>query len=176
VTPFDVVVTGPESAGKTTLAAALAGHFGAPWTPEAARLFAESAPEPLSAATVAPIARLAMRLADEAVAATPDAELIVHDTDLVSTVVYARHYYGAVEPWIVAEARARRGDLYLLAAPDLPWTADGVRDRPLQRDELFADFRAVLGEFGARVVEIRGTGAARLGAAVSAVEALRRGA
>jgi nicotinamide riboside kinase len=30
-----VVLTGPEASGKTTLAATLAEHFGAPWTPEA---------------------------------------------------------------------------------------------------------------------------------------------
>ena len=164
-----VVVTGPECTGKTTLAAALADLFGAPWTPEASRRFAEEASEPLSAGTVAPIARLAMRLEDEARAASPT--LLIRDTDLVSTIVYARHYYGSVEAWIVAEARARRADLYLLCAPDLPWTPDGIRDRPDQRDEMYADFGRTLAELHAPVSEIRGAGDARTLAAVASVRA-----
>lgn len=169
-----VVLIGPEASGKTSLAAALAAHFGAPLTLEAARLFAEARAEPLAATTVEPIARLSMRLEDEALAAVPPPSLLVRDTDLLSTVVYARHYYGSAAPWIEAEARARLGDLYLLCAPDLPWSADGVRDRPTQRDELFAVFRAALTEFGAPFVEIRGGRDARLRAALSAVEVLRR--
>lgn len=164
-----VVVTGPECTGKTTLAAALADIFAAPWTPEAARRFAERAGEPLSAATVAPIARLSMRMEDEARAASPP--LLIRDTDLVSTVVYARHYYGALEEWIRTEAVARRGGLYLLCAPDLPWTADGIRDRPAQREQLHADFARTLAELGASVAEVRGTGEGRTLAAVASVRA-----
>lgn len=164
-----VVVTGPECTGKTTLAAALAELFGAPWTPEASRRFAEQASEPLSVATVAPIARLAMRLEDEARAAAP--ALLIRDTDLASTIVYARHYYGRVEEWIVAEARARRADLYLLCAPDLPWTPDGIRDRPDRRDEMYADFGRTLAALRRPVSEIRGVGDARTLAAVASVRA-----
>ena len=164
-----IVLTGPECSGKTTLAAALAEEFSAPWTPEAARLFAEGSDAPLSAATVAPIARLAIALEDEARASAP--ALLVRDTDLVSTVVYARHYYGYCEPWIEAAARARVADLYLLCAPDLPWTADGVRDRPTQRAELHAAFARTLLAFGGSVVPVQGVGEARTAAAMAAVRA-----
>lgn len=173
-----VVLIGPEASGKTTLARELATEFGAPWTPEAARLFAESSLEPLSLSTVAPIARLSMRLDDEALAALASAvgpaALLIRDTDLVSTVVYSRHYYATVEPWIVTEARARRGDLYLLCRPDLPWLPDGIRDRPTHRERLFEDFRSELSAMDARVVVVEGQGEARRHAARAAVTALRR--
>lgn len=165
-----VVLTGPECTGKTTLAATLAARLDAPWVPEAARRFAESVDGALSAATVEPIARLAMRLEDEARASGPS--LLIRDTDLVSTVVYARHYYGSCPDWIETEARARRADLYLLGDIDLPWTPDGVRDRPGQRAELLAEFRAALDAIGARVVVLRGEGRARSDAAERAVRAL----
>jgi len=165
-----VVLTGGECTGKTTLAAVLAERFLTSWVPEAARRYAASTKAALSAATVAPIARLAMRMHDEATDARPS--LLFLDTDLISTVVYSRHYYGHCEQWIVDEAAARRAELYLLGAPDLPWTPDGVRDRPTHRAELFEQFSRTLDEFGARKVIVHGTGADRTELAVRAVEAL----
>ena len=162
-----VVLTGPECSGKTTLAALLAARFDAPWVPEAARRYVETTPGPLSASTVEPIARLAMRLEEDALRAAPP--LLFFDTDLVSTVVYARHYYGRCPAWIESEARARRADLYLLGEPDLPWIPDGVRDRPMRREELFGAFRLALDEIGAQVVMLRGIGAARTDLAERAV-------
>jgi nicotinamide riboside kinase len=165
------VLTGPESTGKTTLARTLAWELSAPWTPDAARLFAESHEAPLSAATVAPIARLCMSLEDDARRTAP--ALIIRDTDLVSTVVYARHYYGQCPAWIVQEARERRGELYLLCTPDLPWEADGVRDRPDDRDAMFKAFTDTVAELvddPTRVRVIRGLGDARLEAVRNATQ------
>lgn len=159
-----IVLTGPESTGKTTLARALAAELGAPCVPEASRLLAEAmAPAPLTADTVEPIARLAMRMGDEILAHRPG--VVVFDTDLVSTIVYARHYYGSCPAWIVDEAVRRRAERYLLCLPDLPWVADGVRDRPAEREALLAMFRGVLAEIGADAAEMRGVGEARLSAA-----------
>ena len=162
-----VVLIGPESTGKTTLAAELAAAFEAPWTPESARLIAESSPAPLSAATIDPIAQRCIALEEAALATHPP--LLIRDTDLVSTVVYARHYYQHCPAWIEAEAQVRLGDLYLLCAPDLPWTADGIRDRRDSREVLFEDFRQELERLGARTVVIRGEGAARREAAATVV-------
>lgn len=164
-----VVLTGPECTGKTTLARTLAERLDAAHVEEAARRFAEAHPAPLSALTVEPIAQLAIAMQDAALRAEP--ALVIQDTDLVSTVVYARHYYGACPRWIEAEARARLADLYLLGLPDLPWVADGVRDRPTQRQELLNAFREVLQELGATVVEIGGLGEQRTEAALAALRA-----
>jgi NadR type nicotinamide-nucleotide adenylyltransferase len=167
-----VVLIGPESSGKTSIASALSAEFGAPWTPEAAREFAAWSSIPLSAETVEPIARLSMAFENGARRASP--ALLIRDTDLLSTVVYARHYYGGVAPWIVDEARTRLAELYLLCLPDLPWYADGIRDRPWARGQLLDEFRCVLEEFGATFVEVSGTGPARTEMARRAVAKLAR--
>jgi NadR type nicotinamide-nucleotide adenylyltransferase len=171
-----VVVTGSESTGKTTLAGDLARVLGTHWVAEFSRDYARQVQRALTAADVEPIARGQREREDRAIDewhAAFDAALapppLILDTDLVSTTVYAEHYYGACPPWILAEGRARLGDLYLLCEPDLAWEADGVRDQPLERARLHEAFRARLRAFGARVAPISGSGATRLEQALTAV-------
>jgi NadR type nicotinamide-nucleotide adenylyltransferase len=167
-----VVVTGGECTGKTTLARALAARFETVWAAEAAREVARARPGALGAGDVPVIARTHMTLADKAFRSADEARraIVVFDQDLVSTVVYSRHYYGSCPPWIERLAVERQGDLYLLCHPDLPWESDGVRDRPEARDEIHALFADALDAAGARVANVRGAGPERLARAVEAVE------
>jgi NadR type nicotinamide-nucleotide adenylyltransferase len=164
-----VVLTGSECTGKTTLARAIAAHLGAPWVPETSRAYAEARGGLLTAADVEPIAlatRDALRHAAEG--GTP---VLVADTDLVSTMVYARAYYGACPAWVEKECAEQLADLYLLCAPDLPWAPDGVRDRPAEADRaaMHAAFVEALRRLNAHVELVTGTGAARTTRAVRAV-------
>lgn len=165
--PLRVVVIGSECTGKTTLAQALASRFGAPWVPEFCRGFQDAKGSPLDASDVEPIARGQIAEADAAERRARD--LVVLDTDLVSTVVYARHYYGSCPAWIEDACRERRADLYLLCAPDLPWEADGQRDRGDRREEVHRLFAAALDALGAELRHVTGDGLAREEAAVAAV-------
>lgn len=166
-----IVVIGSESTGKTTLARELATHFGALWVSEQSRVYAERVKRSLTAEDVSPIAseQIAAEDAQLAEALRRRIRWLFLDTDLVSTVVYARHYYGTCPAWIEAEARARIADLYLLSDIDLDWTPDPVRDRPHSRDALHTEFRAALSEFGARVCSVRGTGESRIAAALNCI-------
>lgn len=160
---FRVCVTGPESTGKTTLARELAHWAGADWVPETSRLYAERIGRDLEASDVGSIAREHIARADLATAsaAAVGARALVLDTDLVSTVIYARHYYHAVAPWIERAERARRADLYLLCAVDVPWVPDGVRDRPADREAMFERFRRALRRRGAHATVVQGDWTAR---------------
>jgi NadR type nicotinamide-nucleotide adenylyltransferase len=150
-----IVVSGSESTGKTTLARRLAEWLGTAWVPEYSRTYAELKAEPLDSTDVEPIAR-------GTVAAVADGEraarggVLVLDTDLASTLVYARHYYDIAPPWIDAEWRAHPPALYLLCHPDVPWVPDGVRDQPRERERLHAMFAAQLAASGAPVADVRG--------------------
>lgn len=167
-----IVVTGSECTGKTTLARQLAAWLKAPALPEAARIVAESVARPLTADDVGTIARRHMSLED-ALIHRSHPPLVVLDTDLVSTVVYARHYYGRCERWIEDEAAARRATLYLLARPDVPWEPDGVRDRPTARTEMHAAFSDCLRKLGATVLEVDGLGPRRWQNTLAAVRGWR---
>jgi NadR type nicotinamide-nucleotide adenylyltransferase len=172
-----VCVTGPESTGKTTLARNLAEWAGAAWVPEASREHALRKGGDLDVTDVGPIGRRHVTAADEAAerACEGGAPLLVLDTDLLSTVVYARHYYGVVPRWIERAEPRRRADLYLLCDVDVPWIADGVRDRPLNREAMFDLFHRALSRRRAPTVVVRGDWSARWQIARDAVECLRGG-
>jgi NadR type nicotinamide-nucleotide adenylyltransferase len=166
-----VVVTGSESTGKTTLARDLALHFGTVWAPEFARTYLDEKTArsglPLDEHDVEPIARGQIDVEDRAI---PQARgLAVLDTDLVSTVIYARHYYGMCPPWIEQAARTRRGDLYLLCDIDVPWVADPQRDRRHLREQMHRLFVDAVEALGAPYVIIRGSWADRQATAIAAV-------
>ena len=165
--PLRLVVTGSECTGKTTLAQTLATRFGAPWVPEFCRGYQGAKGALLDASDVEPIARGQIAETDEAESRATG--LLVLDTDLLSTVVYARHYYGACPAWIEEAARERRADLYLLCAADLPWEPDAPRDRGDRREEMHGLFAEALAAAGAEVRLVAGTGPAREAAAAAVV-------
>jgi HTH-type transcriptional regulator, transcriptional repressor of NAD biosynthesis genes len=154
-----ICVTGPESTGKTTLARRIAELAHTEWVPEGSRVYAERVNRELLCSDVAPIAREHIRLVDAAAerARAAGKTLLVLDTDLLSTVVYSRHYYGTVPSWVERVERSRRADLYLLCDVDVPWIPDGVRDRPANREEMFALFRDALVRRKAPFVLVHGS-------------------
>lgn len=166
-----VVVTGSESTGKTTLAARLAIHFAAALTPEFSREYAARRPTPLGPSDVEPIAR-GQRALEEAAALRAD-HLLIHDTDLLSTCIYAEHYYGTCPPSV--RRALRPPDLYLLLAIDVPWVPDPHRDRGHLREQMHALFRDAVRSSGAPFVEIMGDWEERFRRAVTAVEGVLQG-
>jgi NadR type nicotinamide-nucleotide adenylyltransferase len=166
-----ICVIGPESTGKTTLARRLADWVATEWVPEASRVYAERKPEPLTADDVGPIAREHMMLADVGAerARERGSGLLILDTDLVSTVVYARHYYGSVPAWVERAERERRAALYLLCDVDVPWKPDGIRDRPMDREGMFTSFVDALARRHVPVQRVRGDWDERWAIALDAV-------
>jgi NadR type nicotinamide-nucleotide adenylyltransferase len=169
---FRLCVTGPECTGKTTLAAQVAARYGTVWVPEYSREYALAVARPLTRDDVEPIGR--GQVANEERLLASAKRMIVFDTDLISTIVYARYYYDHVPEWIASEARARRSDLYLLLDIDVPYVRDAARDAAEDRADHLELFKRTLAEHGAEVVLIRGEWEARRERAVEAVESLLR--
>jgi NadR type nicotinamide-nucleotide adenylyltransferase len=164
-----VVLTGSESVGKTTLAQRLGEHFGVPVSGEFVRQYAAERGHKLSFNDHGAIARGQMASEDAAIARAKD--LVILDTDLVSTVVYCEHYFKSCPEWIREEAAKRAGELYLLLKPDIPWVPDAVRDRPMHRLEMHATFAAKLGAMKLKYVEIGGDAEQRFAASLKAIGA-----
>jgi len=176
--PLRLVLTGPESTGKTWLAARLAAELGLPVSAEAAREIAAAKGAPLDAADISRVARRQIEIEEAALAQARrgGARAVLHDTDLVSTVVYGLHYNGGCPGWIEVEAERRRADLYLLLLPDVPFAPDpGQRGDEADRLAQLPLFRQLLDRMGARRVEIGGAWDSRERRARREIEAgLRR--
>lgn len=167
-----VVLTGSESVGKTTLGAQLAAHYGVACVPEFVRDYAAAKGAPLDFRDHGPIAKGQMALEDTHIASAiaRGHTLLLQDTDLVSTVVYCHHYFGRCPEFIEQAAIARRATQYLLLDIDVPWIADGVRDREDRRHEVQALFRDTLARFGAPVTVVQGTWEQRLATATALID------
>lgn len=171
-----VVVTGSECTGKTTLSRALAEHYCTVVVPEAVRGFVDAKGAAPEYEDVDAIARLHLEIAETA--ARSARELLIFDTDLMSTWIYSHHYYGDCPSWVDEELTRHPGDLYLLAGIDVPWVPDGdQRDRGHMREEMQALFRDELVRRGFRFIEIEGTHEARMNQATRGIDesAARRG-
>jgi nicotinamide riboside kinase len=165
-----IVVTGSECTGKTTLAHDLAAAYGVECVPEFVRDFVNTIGGRPQFSDHGPIARGQKALEDEYRARA--GALLFHDTDLLSTVAYCRAYFDRCPEWIEAAAIDRQATLYFLCDIDVPWSADGLRDRPDRRPEMHALFESVLTEARAKYVVLRGSRAVRLADARRHVDAL----
>ena len=171
-----MVLIGSECTGKTTLARALAERLDVPWSAEYVREFVDAIGRDPVAEDVDAIARGQVRIEEAAITAARErrAGAVVHDTDLLSTLVYTEHYYGAaaVPEWVPASVIARRPAIYLLSDIDVPWMPDPQRNRGGRREEMHALFRTALESRGFPFIEIRGLDTDRFVMADQAIRTL----
>jgi nicotinamide riboside kinase len=179
--PARIAVYGPESTGKTELAAKLAAHFHAPLVPEYARERWDLQGA-LGLEDMLPIAREQWRREDEAVRQicnvlcyTPP--VVICDTDALTTMLWSDLLYGTCPEELrrEAEKRCRNYTLYLLLDIDIPFAPDPQRcfPDPADREKCMRLWRGALERRQLPFQLIRGDWAAREAAAIAAVEAVR---
>ncbi len=139
-----IAITGPESTGKSKLAAWLAGHYQALWVPEYARQYLEKNGPDYTPEDIVAIAR--GQLANENAATENASRVLFCDTDLLVTKIWCEVVFGFCPEWIEKQFHAHRYDLYLLCYPDIPWEPDPLRENPNDRKELFGLYLKILEE------------------------------
>lgn len=170
-----IAIIGPESTGKSTLAAALAEHFDIPWVPEYARSYLENLNRPYREDDLLAIAKGQMeaedRLATEAPYPPP---FVACDTELTVIKIWSEVKYGRVHPWILEELHQRKYDHYLLTHIDLPWIPDPQREHPHMREALMERYLQECKERNLPYTLIEGQALERLNKAVNTLEGLIR--
>lgn len=172
--PKRILILGPESTGKSTLAEKLAMHFEEPWVPEVAREYLEKLDRPYGYEDLLQIGMQQMQLEDEL--AMQAHNYLFCDTDLRVIQVWSQHRFGKVDSWVLEELARRTYDLILLCAPDLPWQADPLREHPEleMRQQFFEVYQQLCQASGFPWVLISGDTAKRLSTAIQAVGSLKK--
>lgn len=170
-----VVLFGPESTGKTTLAKQLARHYNSVWVPEYAREYLQNKwnneRKTCEPKDLLPIAKGQIAL-ENSLAQKTDSVLIC-DTDLLETKVYSEVYYsGTCDPLIEKYALENTYQLYFLTYIDTPWEADDLRDKPNERENMFNAFKAALDTFKKPYVLLKGDKKSRLNLAIKHIDDL----
>ena len=119
-----VAILGAESSGKSTLAAALAAHYGTLWVPEYLREFVETEGRVPYETDQYPIARTQMER--ENAAAEQATRFLFCDTTPLMTALYSMVYWGRVDAQLAALDRVHDYAHTLVAALDGPWIPDGL--------------------------------------------------
>ncbi len=166
-----VALVGPESCGKSYLAEKLALHFDTVFVEEYGRTYCEKFGMDSTELDFAHVAGGQLYREDEM--ALEANKILFCDTDLIVTQVWSEVYFkGKCQPWIFWADHARRYDLFLLCAPDIPWVNDGLREFEGQRQWMFERLQQELESRGLRYEIIQGDFARRTEVAIHAVENL----
>ncbi|OAI84935.1 AAA family ATPase [Pseudomonas putida] len=168
-----LVLTGPESSGKSWLGAEIQAHFGGELVGEYVRHFIDEQQRDTCYADIATIATAQLAWEDAARRRQPP--LLILDTHLLSNMLWSRVLFHDCPDWLEPALLARHYDLHLLLSPDgVPWVADGQRSQPALDDRrtFFEDSRRWLEQHRQPLQIIQGDWAGRRATVLAAVQRL----
>ncbi|MBE0475001.1 ATP-binding protein [Rhodoferax sp.] len=170
-----ICLIGAECTGKTTLAQALALHFGGFWVPEQLRAFCDRHGRTPRMEEQAAIMRAQFEQEEQVAAQALQAacSYVFCDSAPLLAAVYSDFYFSDRSLFDCAYALHTRYALTLVLSPDLPWQPDGVqRDSDAVRAEMHTRIQHALQTMHLLHIEVSGQDDARLQAAILAVETL----
>ena len=135
-----IIVTGPESSGKTTLCSKLSKHFNVPYINEYARSYINKINRKYNKSDLINIAK------GQLVQEQKNEDILICDTDLITIKIWSEYKYGDCDNWIIQRIKDQRKEnrYYLLCKHDIPWEADHQRENPEDREEIFNLYKCEL--------------------------------
>jgi NadR type nicotinamide-nucleotide adenylyltransferase len=170
--PKRILILGPESTGKSTLAEDLSNRFGEPWVPEFAREYLEKISRPYQYEDLVKIGEGQVALEDKL--AEKAENYLFCDTDLRVIHIWSQHRFGKTDEWVLDEIGRRKYNMILLTDTDLPWTPDPLREYPdlEMRQYFFKKHLQLAQESGFPFLIVSGDQETRLQTAVKAIQKL----
>jgi nicotinamide riboside kinase len=155
-----IIVTGPESTGKTTIAQFLANMYSADYYPEYAREYIQNLDRNYNYTDIHTIAEFQYK---QFLEYQKKNKLSIFDTYLIITKIWFQWHSKTYPAWIDDALLKTRGALYLLCATDIDWIPDMVRENGGDaRELLFEMYRKELESFGLDYRIITGNNELRL--------------
>ncbi len=169
-----IVLIGPESTGKTTLASFLAEYFDTVWVREYLREFSEEKlkNENKSVEKTDNYTLVKNQISLENEALTRANRFLFCDTNFVQTMIYSELYFGEADDFFAEYIDNLDYDLYFLTDIDVEWENDGIRDAPFERQNHYQYFKKRLMELSRPFIEISGNEEERKAIAVQLVKDL----
>ncbi|WP_010665020.1 AAA family ATPase [Marinilabilia salmonicolor] len=166
-----IVITGPESTGKSALTKELAEHFQGHAVEEYARQHVENTGGSYSFADVEKIAHYQVLEYHKMDSVVKAEEFVFFDTFLIITKVWFQEVFSCCPVWIDKAIKELKPDLALLCIPDLPWEDDGIRENPDSREYLFDCYLKELEYYQISFSLVEGSGVHRLNSALNGLSA-----
>lgn len=150
-----IAVTGPESSGKTTLAAALASELDTVFVPEFARQYLSALERPYTLADLEIILR--NQLLQEELQLSGAKHYLICDTDPLVVKIWAEERFGRCPAYIQQQFENHQYRLRVLCGVEIPWQPDPLRENPHDRDRLHELYRKTLQTYEFPYIEVTGS-------------------
>ena len=136
-----IIITGPESSGKTTLCQQLSTHFNIPFVKEFARAYIDALDRSYIIDDLLSIAKGQLK-------SEINSQLL--DTDLITIKIWGEYKYGSCDKWIIDQIKKQKSEkrFYLLCSPDIPWYSDNQRENSNDREAIFKIYKQELENLG----------------------------
>jgi nicotinamide riboside kinase len=160
--PYKIVMTGPESSGKTSLGQALAKQLDGLFIPEFARYYLNALGAPYSESDFVRIA--CGQAVWEIFGQKQGNTHLILDTDWTVLHIWQsiRFPKRTENLWEDAYSAIPLPHLYILCAPDFPWQPDPLREHPDSREALFSTYKQLLDQKGLNYLTVSGSEPERL--------------
>lgn len=186
-----IVITGPESTGKSTLAAALAEYYDIPYAKEFARDYLEAKLKSQNSSLYDETDLFEMFLGQinaeaEAVRqsiAQQKNQLLICDTDVLTYQIWAEEVFKRLSPKLSNAIKKNIEitdnqhivSIYFLCSPEgIAWEYDPLRENPTDRDRLFAVYEKTLQLYKKNYKILRRSHEERLKRVITEIENFRQ--
>ena len=149
-----IILTGPESSGKTSLAKAISTLYDVPWVSEYARQYLTEKDGIYEYEDLLKIAKGQIEAENRFAKFKP--EFLICDTSLLVIIIWSAHKFKKVDVWIESELDKLKDCHWLLCKPDFPWEYDAFRESEHEREILYNLYLRTLKQKAFNFIELGG--------------------
>ena len=148
-----IIVTGPESTGKTTLCKYLSKYYKTSLVQEYAREYIDNLNKEYKKEDLLIIAKKQYSLENI------QKKILICDTDLITIKIWSEYKYGECDRSILELIKSQKNEnrFYLLCKDDIPWKFDNQRENSESRDLLFNLYKKTLENLGCKYIVVKGS-------------------
>ncbi len=141
-----IIVTGPESSGKTTLFKQITSFYKIRGVNEYAREYIGNLNREYKYFDILQIAK--KQFENEQKLSSTNPQFLIADTDLLTLEIWCEFKYKKCHSFILDTLRNHLPNFYILCYPDIPWEFDPQRENPKDRIDLFNIYESKIKALG----------------------------